>query len=190
MKRIALVAGVWVGIVSIAGATQRNSFLSVYDLTGISAVSSNGGLTWDISLDSGGGSFKYLGNTYYFTEIFGFWELDTTHTFTRTGSDDGDWRWDDSTVDGGNVFGWVNPSKSESINAGETHQFNFDTIGNGAAFESLGFHVTTTGLFPGTTGNTGHITEDGLAPPVPEPFTMGLVAAALGVAARKRLRRS
>lgn len=171
---------------SAAMATTRNSFLDVGSINGITVVTSNAGRDYSVTLD-GAANFM-LGNTSYpITRVIGFYLL----------SDDVDFNplpalanvgppglfVDDSSNSGtGAIAGWKsNPNNGFVL--GQSLTFSLPANFPVALIDRIGFHIFSSGNFPGTSGNTGNITGT----LVPTPSAAALLAlAGVGVARRRR----
>ncbi|MCB8932809.1 MAG: hypothetical protein H6534_05140 [Chthonomonadaceae bacterium] len=173
-----------VAAVAASHAQSRSSFNIVTNVTGLTAVQS--GLDWTLSLDAGA-TMDYNGHTYTVQDVFGFWLLDDDDDFSATGANQHNWGFNSNYAGTGGIAGWSNPSKSDAITGGSSLTFTFATTTG--AFEAVGYHVRFTENIGTTGANTLHVTEDSLTPPVPEPFTMTLGAAGLGLAAWRRRRK-
>jgi len=151
-----------------ASAQSRSSFLDVTSISGITV--SNVAATYTVTLDATP-SFDFGGNTYNIISLIGFWVLSNDGSVTATGSDfssaTGDWAWNENA----GIAGWKTNymGGANGVDPSGSQAFTFSSI-DASTVDQYGFHVVLDGIFPGTTGNTGHIT-------VPEPGTI----AALGV---------
>ncbi|MBL8747483.1 MAG: hypothetical protein JNK58_14150 [Phycisphaerae bacterium] len=167
-------------------ATTRSSFLGVPAITDVTAVPSNGGLTYTVSLGTNP-SFTLGGTVYPIADLIGFYALsdddDLLYSVSNFSAMGGNWNNDSSNSGAGGIAGWrTNPNTG--IQAGESIVFNFNSLSTDRV-ERLGFHVRLTNmLFPGTTGNTGNITL--MVPGASAASVFGLA----GLAAARRRRRA
>lgn len=179
-----LTLAVALGALALSHAQSRASFRLVDNLNGLST--SQVGLAWTVSLTTGA-SLRYEGTTYQITDVFGFWILDDHDDLTATGTAQNGWDWDSNTSGSGAIFGWQNSSKQSTIFPGQSKTFTYSSVSG--TFETVGYHVRLSQPIVGTSGNTLFVTENLATPPVPEPFTLALAAAGLGLAAKRRLRK-
>lgn len=182
-SRLAVVASasLAVSLAAPAHATTRSSFHAVGTITNATAVPSNGGLTYTVSLLAGG-NFTIGANVYSITDVFGFYLLSDDVDFSPLAAlgSSGTFRDDSSNSSTGGIQGWKsNPNAGITV-GNSPHVFNFPANFHLAAVDRIGFHVRVNGLFPGTTGNTGNITL------VPTPGVFGLMGLAGLVVARRR----
>ena len=176
-----LLAGL--GIVALAvsaSAQSRSSFLDVTSLSGISVTPA--GNTYTVALGAAP-TFDFGGNTYHIVSLIGFWVLSNDGSVSATGADfssaTGNWSWNENA----GIAGWKTnyAGGANGVDPNGSQAFTYATI-DASTVDQYGFHVVTTELFPGTQGNTGHIT-------VPEPTTLaalGIGFAALIARRRKR----
>jgi hypothetical protein len=180
MKRIAILA---LALTSTLGFAQsRSSFLSVSQITGVTVTQFNGGLSYTVEIGATP-QFIYNNVAYNISEIFGFWALKDANpdTLNPSNSSFGIWTANTSTGGAGEIAGWkTNPNTG--LTAGQSQTFTFAAL-NSAAIDRYGFHARlASGTFPGTSGNTGHITGE----LVPEPASMAVLSLGFVALIRKR----
>lgn len=165
-------------------AQTRSSFLGVDSISGIDVTVSNAGLSFlvDTSADP---TFTYQNHVYHITAVIGFWNLsddnDLTASVTGFTGNFGPWSTNSSNSGPGGIAGWKS-NPNNGITPGGSEMFTYNSL-DSASVERVGFHVVLTENFPGTTGNTGHITT------VPEPASMIALVAGLGGLVAKRRRK-
>lgn len=187
MKKF-IVAACFAALAIGAQAQSRGSFLDVSQINGITVTPSNGGLTYTVQVGPNP-HFVYNSVTYNILNVLGFWALrnQDPDNLGATGSNFssglGNWSYNASTSGTGEIAGWkTNPNSG--IFANQQEVFTFSGI-SAANIDKFGFHVRLSGnqIFPGTTGNTGHITLGA----VPEPASLAMLG--IGAAALIRRRR-
>lgn len=174
-------------VTALAGSAtfgqSRSSFLDGGTFSGVDIVVSNGGLTYDVTLNSGA-QFHYNGSDYDITDIFGFWNLSDDDDLTVTNVDffDGDgnkWATNNKNSGPGGIAGWdINPNKG--ITPGQTVTFTYNALSVDLV-EHQGFHIRIDGTWPGGGGNTGFATFN-----VPSAGPSALLGIAGLVATRRR----
>jgi hypothetical protein len=167
--------------VLIAGpvmAQTRSSFLDTNSSSGITFNGTNGGLTVDVILGANP-TFTVGANTYHVTSIIGFYALSDNNDLTVSNSDFGVWKTNNRNSGLGGIAGWkTNPNTGIGLN--QHQSFMYQAL-NTNLVDRLGFHVVTSELFPGTSGNTGFIEI------VPEPASFAVLGIGLfGILARRR----
>lgn len=166
-------------IATFAGAQTRSSFLAVDTISDVVVNVSNAGLRYEIIVGMDP-KFTYQGTDYAITEVFGFWNLSDDDDLTVSNQDIGVWKTNNSNSGAGAIAGWKTQTPNQGLTAGQSVVLDYDAL-SVEKVERLGFHVRIDGTFPGTSGNTGHITT------VPEPASMA--AMGLGAVALIRKRR-
>ncbi|MCA9279449.1 MAG: hypothetical protein H6815_01540 [Phycisphaeraceae bacterium] len=166
------------GGTTAASAQTRSSFLSVDAIAGVS-VTQLTATSFEVSVSSSP-TFSVGGSTYNITDLFGFWALaDTNDLLGTSTSSFSVWNENENNASAGGIAGWkTNPNTG--LTASTTLVFNFDAF-DANEVDRFGFHVRLDGTFPGTSGNTGHITV------VPAPATFAGFAG-LGLVATRRRR--
>lgn len=166
-------------------ATTRSSFLGVEAITDVTVVTSNGGLTFTVSMGANP-RFTAGGTDYPIRDLIGFYALsdddDLISSVSNFSALGGTWSDDSSNASTGGIAGWkTNPNTG--FQTGESIAYTFDTLST-ERVERVGFHVRLfDGFFPGTTGNTGNITLV-----VPSGSAAGVFGAAGVLAVRRRRR--
>lgn len=158
--------------------------MDVDSISGVNVNVSNAGLTFLVSLDADP-TFTFQNHVYHITDVFGFWNLsdddDLTSTVSNFSGNFGPWGTNVNNAGPGGIAGWKsNPNDGITVGGNET--FTYQALSS-SSVERLGFHVRLTENFPGTGGNTGHITT------VPEPTSMLALVAGLGAFMAKRRRK-
>ncbi|MBS0196105.1 MAG: hypothetical protein JSR77_05050 [Planctomycetes bacterium] len=176
-------------IAGTASATTRSSFTDVAGISGISALVSNSGLSYTITVGNSA-SFTLNNVNYPIANVIGFYVLSDDIDFSPLPAlanmgPPGAFS-DDSTNSGtGAAAGWKS-NPNNGLNLGQALTFNFPANFPISAIDRIGFHVRlVSGNFPGTSGNTGNIT----GALIPAPATAGLVGMG-GLLAMKRRRRA
>ena len=153
-----LAAGAVAATASFASATTRSSFTSVNAINGI-VLTHPSPLQYSVALNNGA-TFTLNGTSYSISDVIGFYGLSDGNDISPITSvmAMGNFSNDSSNSGPGGILGWKsNPNRG--IIAGGSQVFTFSTGTNIAQFSGFGFHVRlSTGLFPGTSGNTGNIT--------------------------------
>lgn len=170
----ALVAGA-----SDAMAQSRSSFLDVSAITGIDVVPIST-MMYQVTLHPGA-LFTVAGTDYPISDVIGFWSLSNTNDLASTTTATGNWLPNSNNAGPGGIAGWKAQNANAGITPAQTVTFTFDTF-DSPNHEQWGFHVRlASGTFPGTTGNTGHITA------IPAPAS-GAALGLLGLFATRRRR--
>ncbi len=185
MKKAFVAAGL-IALAMGVQAQSRSSFTGVSQISGITVTPSNGGLTYTVQVGPNP-FFVHNSIQYNILNVLGFWALrnQDPDNLGASGSNfsglNGNWNYNASTSGAGQIAGWKS-NPNDGIYANQQDTFTFTGI-SAANIDQFGFHVRLSGnqLFPGTTGNTGHITLD----PVPEPASLAI----LGVGAAALIRR-
>jgi hypothetical protein len=179
MKRALILLAV--GAATAAQAQTLSSFhLANFD--GLTITESNP-LKFSVSM-APGTTTLIGGNKYTVKDIFGVYRIATKGGFTSAASKSAPWSWKWDGLSGPQqVAGWENNSKSNSLSAGETFNFEFDKLTSTAGTETTyGFHVRINETFNGS--NTFYAYNKSFAP-VPEPTSMAI----LGIGGLAFLRR-
>jgi hypothetical protein len=168
------------GALCFARPSQAQSISSFLGVTNVSDLSmSLVGSTLTVQLGANP-TFDFGSTTYHIDFIFGAWVLDDVKgSAAATGTNQDPFggagaKWDFHTNDGGGGFiaGWKNTPKDNVIDNNQTGTFTYTTLTD-FDFSDFGLHISLKDgeLFPGTSGNTGHIRFTGFRPPtaVPEP---------------------
>lgn len=159
-------------------AQSRSSFLSVPSISGI-VVTPLSVDEFQVSLMSGA-TFAYAGNSYRITDIIGFWALSNDENLDGSTSGFGDWRSNKNNAGTGGILGWRSDNANVGIHVNGSTVFKFDSV-KPEQIDQWGFHVRIDGTFPGTSGNTGHIT-------IPAPTTLGAAGLAMILVPARRRR--
>lgn len=174
-----LVAAATVAMASSQALAQsRSSFLNVASINGI-VVTPLSVDEFQVSLGSGA-TFAFAGNSYRITDIIGFWALSNDGNLDGSTSNFGTWRNNKNNAGTGGILGWRADNANVGIHVNGSTVFKFDSL-KPEQIDQWGFHVRIDGTFPGTSGNTGHIT-------VPAPMTLGAAGMALILAPARRRR--
>jgi hypothetical protein len=169
-------------------ATTRSSFKEIDALSQVTAITSNAGRTYTVSVGATP-TFTLDSMTYSITDVFGFYLLSDDADFSplpALGSFGPSNAFsDDSSNSGpGAIAGWKsNPNKG--LVPGNALAFTLPSNFPIADIDRLGFHVRINGTYPGTKGNTGNITLRD-SPSVPAPGACALFGAAGLMAWRRR----
>jgi hypothetical protein len=174
---VAAVLSVAVG--SSAFATTRSSFTTIQSITGVTAITSNAGFTYTVSLGANP-SFMLNDISYTITDVIGFYLLSDDQNLVPlpalSNFGPPGFFVDDSTNNGiGGVAGWKS-NPNDGLVPGESLAFTLPADFPIASIDTIGFHVRLDGLFPGTTGNTGNIAVVRSDDVVPTPGACALLA--------------
>jgi hypothetical protein len=174
-------------VVAAAGAQSASSFQPV-SLTGITATETAPG-KFSVSFASTGASMVYNGQTYQLESVFGFYQVAKSGKFTAAEDKSKPSNWSFKGLSGNKtVTGWSNNSKSNSLTAGETFNYEFKKLTATSGAEVVtGYHVRVFGHLPGGS-DTLFVTGVPPVAPVPEPASMAVLG--LGLLAIRRKRRN
>lgn len=192
MKGISLVfAGCACAVLSTSAlATTRSSFTDVDALANITAITSNAGLTYTVTM-AAAPTFTLDSITYNITDVIGFYVLSDDLNFSPLPAllsfgSPGAFSDDSSNNGPGAIAGWKSNPNSGLV-PGDTLAFTLPASFPIADIDRLGFHVRLDGTFPGTSGNTGNITFHE-TPRVPAPGACAMLGAAGAIGLRRRRR--
>jgi hypothetical protein len=185
IKGKVLVLGIVAALAVGANAQQWSSF-NLANFSGVH-IANQGGNTFKLTIDSGA-KFTYNSVVYNVAGIFGFYALHKDHNGYLGGSTAGiatpaNWTYSYINNDGGEVAGWDTNPAHHSVLPGQSLTFTFPTVINTANIQDFGLHASADKTIVGTSGQTAFFKY---AEAVPEPFTMLLGVAGLGVAVAKR----
>ncbi len=186
-RHLVLALALVAGAAGAANAATRSSFVSVAAINGIS-LSHPSPLQYSVALNQGA-TFTLNGSSYTIADVIGFYGLSDGNDISPITSvvAVGNFANDSSNSGPGGILGWKsNPNKG--IIAGASQTFTFTTGTNISQFSGFGFHVRlATGLFPGTSGNTGNITGPiGGFHTIPSPATASVLGLGAMIALRRR----
>lgn len=186
----AIVAAGLLALAIGAQAQSRSSFLGVSQINDITVTPSGGGLVYTVTIGPNP-SFVFNSVTYNIQNVLGFWSLRNQNpdNLGASGANftglNGAWTWNANSSGTGEIAGWKS-NPNDGIFASQSDTFTYTAI-NSSNIDQFGFHVRLTeGFFPGTQGNTGHITLD----PVPEPASLAVLGVGAAALIRRRRRNS
>lgn len=167
-------------------ATTRSSFTDVQLITDLTVVTSNAGRTFTVSLGANP-TFKSGATTYVVQDLIGFYLLSDDVDFSPlpaltavAGFSD-----DSSNSGTGGIAGWrSNPNNG--FQANESLAFTVPSNFNLGQIDRFGFHIRlASGVFPGTSGNTGNMTYTESRLPTPGALALASLGGLLALRRRR-----
>lgn len=208
LSLLLIVISISCGLLVTANAAPATSAFTEYPTFGLTMLPDllqSGQLTYTVSLSSG----AYLqsgGVNFPITQVWGVYAVNksglSANDITASGSDNGDWSWDQHPVHGTplSVAGWLDAPKKQALltpaSGSVSKAFTFTQFAFTGTEPVTGYHVTISvpqgATSPFSGGLTGDIIVTPPPPPdpVPEPTSgLMLLTAALGVGPLVRSRK-